>query len=100
MPSTPATMPTVAAIIPTRDRPSLGPGAVRSALAQPYPTVEVWVTDDGSDPPVELPQDLAGHRRVHLLRLERPRGSSVARNEAISACSADYLAFLDDDDVW
>src|SRR5689334_19378444 len=91
--------PRVSVIIPTRDRAELVVGAVRSALAQEDAvSVEVCVVDDGSEPPVALPDDLAA--RVALVRLDPARGASAARNAGLAATKAELVAFLDDDDVW
>jgi glycosyltransferase involved in cell wall biosynthesis len=92
--------PVVSVVIPTRDRPSLVAGAVRSALDQEGVRVEVCVVDDGSSPPLVLPPDIAADGRVVLLRLDGPCGSSAARNAGIAATRSALVAFLDDDDVW
>jgi glycosyltransferase involved in cell wall biosynthesis len=88
--------PLVAAIVPTRNRPSLVARAVRSALAQTYEPVEVVVVDDGSEEPPALEDD----RRVRMLRHPSPLGAGAARNTAVAATDAPFLAFLDDDDEW
>jgi len=56
--------------------------------------------DDGSEPPVELPADLAADERVRLIRFATPRGAAAARNAGIAATGAELVAFLDDDDAW
>ena len=91
--------PLVSAIIPTRERPGLAARAIRSVLGQTYPHVEVWVVDDGGDPPLALPRDLEDPR-VRLLRLDSSVGAGEARNRAIAGCEGELIAFLDDDDVW
>ena len=74
--------------------------AVRSALGQEGALVEVCVVDDGSEPPVELPADLAADERVTLIRFETTRGPAAARNAGLAATGAELVAFLDDDDAW
>jgi glycosyltransferase involved in cell wall biosynthesis len=89
--------PLVSVIVPTRDRPQLVAGAVRSALDQAGVRVEVCVVDDASAEPVVLPAD----ERVRLIRLEPPaRGPAAARNAGLAATTGELVAFLDDDDVW
>jgi glycosyltransferase involved in cell wall biosynthesis len=95
-----AGLPLVSVIVPTRDRAALVPGAVRSALRQEGAEVEVCVVDDGSREPLCLPDDLAGDSRVHVVRLEDPRGAAAARNAGLAATSGALVAFLDDDDEW
>lgn len=92
--------PRVAAIIPTRGRPQLAAGAVRSALRQTYTDIGVWVVDDGSDPPLRLPDDLAADERVRIIRCHDPVKPAAARNLAAKESGAELLAFLDDDDEW
>jgi O-antigen biosynthesis protein len=90
----------VSVLIPTRDRPALVGGAIRSALLQDGVRVEVCVIDDASSTPLTLPPDLANDERVTVLRHDRPRGSAAARNTGLSATSGPLVAFLDDDDAW
>lgn len=91
---------TVDVIIPTRDRPRTVPTAVASALAQSRPPGTIWVVDDGSEPPLTLPSELALDARVRMLRQEEGSGAAAARNLALRRSVADLVAFLDDDDVW
>lgn len=88
--------PLVTVIIPVYNRLNYLEHAIRSALDQTHPAVEVVVVDDGSpqDPgPVIAPFS----NRVRLLR--KPNGGQAsARNFGIAAASGDYLLFLDDDD--
>jgi len=92
--------PLVGVIVPTRDRQQLVSGAIRSALSQQSADIEVCVVDDGSDPPVELSPDLRADERVRQFRLDRVKGVAAARNLALRATTAEFIAFLDDDDVW
>ena len=89
-------MPKVSVIIPTHSRPHLLPRAVESALSAGS-SVEVIVVDDAStDQTAEVCRALAGIRYV---RLEHNQGVAGARNVGLLASSADYIAFLDDDDL-
>src|SRR4051812_4722733 len=90
--------PRVSVIIPTHNRAELVVGAVRSALTQGPVAVEVCVVDDGTEPALALPDDLA--QRVTVVRLDSQRGAGAARNAGLPATSAELVAFLDDDDVW
>ncbi|MDQ3805078.1 MAG: glycosyltransferase family 2 protein [Acidobacteriota bacterium] len=88
-------MPRVSVIIPTHGRPRLLPRAVESAR-RGGEDVEVIVVDDAStDETAEVCRGLEGVRHV---RLERNQGVAGARNVGLLASSAEYVAFLDDDD--
>jgi glycosyltransferase involved in cell wall biosynthesis len=90
----------VSIIIPTRDRSDLLSQALSSALAQEEVRLEVIVVDEGStDTTTGL---LAAIRdpRLTVLRNERPLGVAAARNAGAASARGEWLAFLDDDDVW
>jgi glycosyltransferase involved in cell wall biosynthesis len=90
----------VTVVIPTRDRQNLLQRAIGSALQQRDVDVEIVVVDDGgTDGTAELVRTL-GLPRVRLLRHERSRGVSAARNAGLAAAETRWVAFLDDDDVW
>jgi glycosyltransferase involved in cell wall biosynthesis len=69
--------------------------ALRTALGQTLPPTQLVVVDDASDPPFELSDVDA---RVALIRLERSRGVSAARNAGLAKASCEWVTFLDDDD--
>ena len=93
-------MSAVDVVIPTRDRPELVPGAIRSVLAQTHADVRLWVVDAGSDPPLRLSLDAASDERVELVRSDRPLSAGRARNLGLERGTAPVAAFLDDDDRW
>lgn len=89
-------MPEVSVIIPTFSRPRLLARAVESARAASAAEVEVVVVDDAStDETAAVCRGLAG---VRYVRLERNLGVAGARNVGLLASTAEYVAFLDDDD--
>ena len=59
------------------------------------------MVDDASDYPEENGQVIERFRGPvrHLVR-ERSGGPSAARNTGIRASDSEYIAFLDDDDIW
>lgn len=95
----------ISVVIPTHQRADLLLGrALPSVLAQSRAPSEVIVVDDGSTdgtagrvaaahPPGSSPP-------VRLLRLEKRRGPSAARNLGIAAARGEWIAFLDSDDEW
>ncbi len=88
-------MPLTSIVIPTRARLDCLDEAVESALAQTAEEIEVIVVDDGSATPIGAS---AYDGRVRVIRHERPRGVSAARNTGLHAALGEYVCFLDDDD--
>jgi glycosyltransferase involved in cell wall biosynthesis len=99
-----AASPCVSVVIPTRNRPALVVNAVRSALAQSVPPLEVIVVIDGPEPgsddmTVQALRDVEDVR-MRVLPLACPVGGAEARNHGVRVAVGDWIAFLDDDDVW
>ncbi|GAA1468834.1 glycosyltransferase family 2 protein [Microbacterium thalassium] len=72
--------------------------AIDSVNAQTTPVREVVVVDDGSPHPAELGA-IGADLGVRVLR-QPSRGVSAARNYGARHTTGDWIAFLDDDDVW
>jgi len=86
----------VSIIIPTYNRCHLLPRAIKSAQ-QAGTDVEVIVVDDAStDDTLEVCKSLEG---IRYLRMEQNGGQAAVRNAGIRASEADYISFLDDDDM-
>ncbi|MBS1811278.1 MAG: glycosyltransferase family 2 protein [Acidobacteria bacterium] len=89
-------MPTVSVIIATHSRPHLLPRAIESAR-KAGTDVEVIVVDDAStDETAEVCRNL---KDIKYVRAERNQRVAGARNLGILVSSAEYISFLDDDDV-
>ena len=86
--------PLLSVIIPTYNRPHFLPRAVNSALDQTVKNLEVIVVDDGSDEPLNLPEN----PRLRVIRLPQNSGGAVARNVGLKAAKGQYIIYLDDDD--
>ncbi len=92
--------PEVSVVIPTRDRLALVREAVSCALGQEGVELEVIVVDDAStDGTAEALRGI-GSERLQVLVREARGGVSEARNLAVGAARGEWLAFLDDDDLW
>ena len=90
----------VSAVIPTRHRPALVLRAVRSALGQTYPNLEVVVVIDGPDQATEIALRSVDDGRLRVIALTEGVGGSDARNTGVQAARGEWIAFLDDDDEW
>ncbi len=97
-PPPPATPGLVSIVIPTYRRPAQLLQAVRSALAQTYPHIEVIVTSDGPDPEAHALMT-ALDPRVRYVELARNSGPAAARNSGIAHSRGEWITFLDDDDL-
>jgi glycosyltransferase involved in cell wall biosynthesis len=96
---------TISVIVTVYNRFELTKRAVESVLGQSIPVTEVILIDDGScDGTSEL---LAEHvaanplwcNRVRYFRQEN-QGPGAARNNALTLVSGEWLAFIDNDDLW
>lgn len=91
----------VTCVIPTVNRPDLLRRALNSVYKQTYENIEVVVV---ASPPHESTQtvlkEYKGFDR-HLKPIYTDeKGMNLARNIGIENASGEYLALLDDDDVW
>lgn len=95
----PVTQPLVSIVLSTnRGGPYLAE-ALDSVAAQTYPHWELILIDNGSPEPGTIDR-IAGQRAGVRVIHQRDRGVSIARNVGIAASAGEFLAFLDDDDVW
>ena len=88
----------VSAIIPTKNRAALLREALTSVRAVEGPDLEleIIVADHGSTDDTESVARAFGAR---LVREPKP-GAAAARNTGMRAATGQYVAFLDDDDLW
>jgi glycosyltransferase involved in cell wall biosynthesis len=94
--------PLVTCVIPTRNRPSLLRRALDSVLEQTYEQIEVIIMVSPPHEPIRrLFKDYEGED--HSLRpiyIQDESGANVARNKGLREAAGEYIAFLDDDDIW
>ena len=93
-----AEVPSVSIIIPVYNTGRYLEPALRSALDQTWPQIEIIVVDDGStDGSLEVAKRFEGDR----LRVisQKNAGSCAARNAGARAATGAYLQFLDHDDL-
>ncbi len=92
--------PLISTVIPTRNRSVLVKRAVQSALVQTFKEVEVIVVIDGPDEATLVVLSEIDDPRLRVIELPVSRGASGARNAGVSEAAGEWIAFLDDDDVW
>ncbi len=89
-------------VVPTYGRPEFLPEAIESVVDQTYDEIELVVVDDCSPSPVEPQLDGVdtGDRTLRVVRHEENQGANAARSTGIEASDGEFVAFIDDDDVW
>jgi glycosyltransferase involved in cell wall biosynthesis len=93
--------PAVTVIIPTYNRSSILSRAIDSVLNQTFADFELIVVDDASTDDTEAVVRGYDDKRVRYICHEINSGNGgIARNTAIERSDSEYVAFLDDDDVW
>src|SRR4051794_8286604 len=92
------THPTVSVIIPCFNYEQWVAGAVRSALEQDWPAIEVIAVDDGStDGTPEVLASFGDAIRV----IRRPNGGlNAATSTGMEHATGEFITFLDADDEW
>lgn len=96
-------LPPVDVIVATRgDRDELLDDAVRSVLAQDYPgdlgVIVVYDCDELPSRKVQATQDQ--HRSIRWVHHSQNHGLAAARNMGAAESDNEFIAFLDDDDLW
>ena len=92
--------PKVSVVIPVFNRQTAVLRAIDSVLAQTVQDFEVIVVDDASTDETAAEVTAIPDPRIRLVRHDRRRGGSAARNSGIRASTGPYVAFLDSDDEW
>ena len=90
----------VTVIIPTRNRRLLLLRTLGTVLAQEEVDFDVVVVDEASTDGTAEALTSLRQDRLTVLRHQEPKGVSAARNAGIQAASGDWVAFVDDDDIW
>lgn len=97
-------IPLISVIIPTYNRFSLLKTAIKSVLEQTYKNVEIIVVNDASTEKEYYNQKINGCNIIHLKQNSREiigfPCAGYIRNIGAKIAKGDYLAFLDDDDIW
>ena len=93
-------MPAVTVVIPTHNRAYLIARTVGYVLDQTYDDFKVIVVDNGSKDNTKDVVAGITDSRVQYIYQEDTGSPASPRNTGISQARGNYVAFLDDDDVW
>jgi len=93
-------LPRVSVVMATYRRQDVLPCAIRSVIDQTMTDWELLVVDDEPSEATEGVIASFEDPRIRYLAHDRNRGLCAARNTGIRNATADYIAFLDDDDVF
>ena len=90
-------------VIPCHRGDAFARECLAGLITQTHPTWTAWIVDDGSPPDSarRLEDVVSGFadRRIRVIR-QANAGAAAARNVAVAAGNASFVAFLDIDDVW
>ena len=89
-------MPQFSVVIPAHNRPAFLLDAIESVRQQTVTDWEIVVVDDGSTPPLVVPDDA----RIQVVRHPISAGRSAPRNAGVANSRGPLLVFLDDDDFF
>lgn len=94
--------PLITVVMPNYNGHSFVEQAIDSVLNQTYPNFELLVVDDCSkDDSLQLIQQKAqSDDRIRVIALEHNAGVANARNVGIKEAKGEYIALLDNDDLW
>ena len=90
----------VSVVIPTRNRSALLATTLRSVLRQQQVDLEVIVVDEASTDDTPAVLAAIGDTALRVIRHDAPRWLAAARNSGAAEAQGEWLAFLDDDDLW
>jgi glycosyltransferase involved in cell wall biosynthesis len=93
-------LPLVSIIVPTHDRPAMLKEAVESALAQTMQDFEIIIVLNGaSSAATDMAARLRADSRVTIVDME-DSSLAASRNVGLGTARGEWIAFLDDDDIW
>lgn len=74
--------------------------AIDSVISQSYQNLELIIIDDASSDGVEKIVESYGDRRIKLVSNQERLGLTKSLNKGIELSRGEYIARIDDDDIW
>ncbi|MGD2174661.1 MAG: glycosyltransferase [Candidatus Brocadiaceae bacterium] len=93
------TPPKVTVLTATYNRPRYLPAAIRSVVAQDMPDWEMLVINDGGVDVAGVVEEF-GDERIRYFDRPENRGKAACLNFGLERARGEYVAYLDDDDLW
>lgn len=94
-------IPKVSVIIPCYNGTKWVRDTIDSVLNQTYQEFELIIVDDDSTDNLEkIIENYSSDERIRYIQHKKNRGIPAARNTGIKASIGQYIAFLDQDDLW
>lgn len=92
----------VSVIIPTYNRETKIVEAIKSVKQQAYKDIEVIVCDDGSTDNTKnvIARLQKKDKRIKFITGKHTGLPAITRNKGLKVAKGEWVAFLDDDDVW
>jgi glycosyltransferase involved in cell wall biosynthesis len=93
-------MPRFSVVIPLYNKENFIENTILSLLNQTFSDFEVLLVNDCSTDASEQIVKRFNDRRIQLIQHQINKGLSASRNTGIRSAKANYIAFLDADDLW
>jgi glycosyltransferase involved in cell wall biosynthesis len=91
----------ISVIIPVYNGEKYFVEAIESVLAQNYRPIEIVIVDDGStDNTAQIAQQLVARHSFIRYFYQENQGLAASRNQGVSLSQAEWIAFIDSDDIW
>lgn len=90
----------ISVVIPTHNRSLMLNRAIESVLKQTYSNLEIIIVDDASTDDTERLVLQYEDPRISYIKIKDSKGANFARNTGVRSSNGEYVAFLDDDDIW
>ncbi len=92
--------PLVSVIVPTYNRPDTLKRTLESIAAQTYKHIEAIVVNDAGEDVSGVIDTFHDRLSIKYLVHDKNKGLAAVRNTAINHASGQYIAYLDDDDIF
>ena len=90
----------ISIIVPTYNKASILNTTIHELLKQTHNDIEIIIVNDGSSDNSDETIKNIKSNKIKYIQHEQRLGTTVARISGIKECKGEFIAFLDDDDVW